>query len=172
MRLIVYHTRECDPKKCTALRLHRFGRVELFFDPKGLPLGAILLDPFSERALSREDLPVAEEKGLVALDCSWKRIKESTFRRGMVGRCLPYLLAANPTNFGKPTLLSTAEAFAAALYILGEKEAAREILRGFKWGESFFQLNQHMLERYSQCRNSQEIVEAQREFLPKKEMEG
>lgn len=166
MRLLVYHTRECDPRRCTALRLHRFGRVELLFNPRDIPKGAVLLDPFSEKALSREDLPLAEERGLVALDCSWKRIRESAFRRGMAGRCLPYLLAANPTNFGKPTLLSTAEALAAALYILGERELSREILKGFKWGESFFQLNRGMLERYSQCRNSSEIVRAQKEFLP------
>lgn len=140
--------------------------MELLFNPRDIPKGAVLLDPFSEKALSREDLPLAEERGLVALDCSWKRIRESAFRRGMAGRCLPYLLAANPTNFGKPTLLSTAEALAAALYILGERELSREILKGFKWGESFFQLNREMLERYSQCRNSSEIVGAQKEFLP------
>ena len=166
MRLIVYHTRECDPKRCTALRLYRFGKVELLFDHKKLPTGSILLNPFSEKALSREDLPIAEKRGLVALDCSWKRIQESTFVGRMEGRCLPYLLAANPTNYGKPTLLSTAEALAAALYIMGKKDAAREILKGFKWGDSFFQLNQSMLERYSECQNSLEVVEAQREFLP------
>jgi pre-rRNA-processing protein TSR3 len=166
VRLIVYHTRECDPKRCTGLRLYKFGRVELFFDHRKLPLGAILLNPFSEKALSREDLPTAEERGLVALDCSWKRIKESTFLGKMEGRCLPYLIAANPTNYGKPTLLSTAEALAAALYILGKKEAAREILKGFKWGDNFFQLNQSMLERYSECKTSQEVIQVQREFLP------
>jgi pre-rRNA-processing protein TSR3 len=166
VRLVVYHARECDPRRCTALRLHRFGRIELLFDPRGLPEGAVLLDPFSEKALSREDLPLAEERGLVALDCSWKRIRESTFRGRMAGRCLPYLLAANPTNFGKPTLLSTAEALAAALYILGKKDLSREILKGFKWGESFFQLNQEMLECYSRCESSLEVVEAQKKFLP------
>jgi len=166
VRLLVYHTGECDPKRCTALRLHKFGRVEIVTEPGKLPLGAVLLDPFSEKALSREDLPRAEERGLVALDCSWKRIRESRFRRKMVGRCLPYLIASNPTNFGKPTLLSTVEALAAALYLLGKKQAARKLLEGFKWGDTFFQLNGELLELYSRCRDSGEIVRVQREFLP------
>jgi pre-rRNA-processing protein TSR3 len=80
-------------------------------------------------------------------------------------RALPFLLAANPVNFGKPFKLSTVEAFAAALFILGEKEQAALILNKFKWGRTFLELNQEPLERYSKAANSTEVVKIQGEYL-------
>jgi pre-rRNA-processing protein TSR3 len=81
-------------------------------------------------------------------------------------RSLPYLVASNPTHYGKPTTLSTAEALAAALFILGYRERARDILAGFKWGPTFFELNREPLEAYAAATNSAEVVDAQRQFMP------
>ena len=80
-------------------------------------------------------------------------------------RALPFLLAANPVNFGRPFRLSTVEAFAAALYILGEKEQAALILGKFKWGQTFLELNLEPLERYSEAKDSSEIVQIQGEYM-------
>ncbi len=85
--------------------------------------------------------------------------------RRMVHRALPFLLAANAVNFGRPFKLSTVEAFAAALYILGEKEQAALILNKFKWGPIFLELNREPLERYSKSRDSTEVVRIQGEYL-------
>ena len=167
MELVVYNARECDPKKCTAMRLHRFGKIQMVFQPRDLPGGAILLDPFAEQALSRGDAEVARKHGLMALDCSWKQIEQiSRLRARMVHRALPYLVAANPTHYGRPTTLSTAEALAAALFILGDEARAKEILGKFKWGPTFLELNREPLEAYTRAKDSTEVVALQRQFMP------
>jgi pre-rRNA-processing protein TSR3 len=68
-------------------------------------------------------------------------------------------------NFGKPFKLSTVEAFAAALYILGEMGQAALILNKFKWGHSFLELNAEPLERYSKAKDSTEVVKIQEDYL-------
>jgi len=80
-------------------------------------------------------------------------------------RCLPYLIAANPTNYGVPTKLSTVEALAAALYIAGFKDKAERLLSIFKWGPNFIVLNQERLEGYAQAKDSAEVVEVQKGFI-------
>ncbi len=156
MNLYVYHARHCDPKKCTALKLARFNLVTLVHSLKDLPRSSLILDPFSPKALSPEDKTFTS---IAALDYSWETPPFKTPFR--TGRCLPYLIAANPTNYGKPTKLSTAEALASALYILGEKSKALNILSKFKWGETFVTLNQKFLDAYLEAHTSQDIITIQ-----------
>lgn len=166
MELIVYHAQECDPEKCTALKLEKFGKVDIIYSRKNIPSGSVLLNPFAEKALSREDLDTADENGLVAFDCSWNKIKGlQEFRGDYEPRSIPYLVAANPINYGHPTRLSTVEALSAALYIFGGRKRAENLLEGFKWGKSFLDLNEEPLEAYSEAKNSSEVVEAQKDFM-------
>ncbi|MHA1345176.1 MAG: ribosome biogenesis domain-containing protein, partial [Candidatus Heimdallarchaeaceae archaeon] len=83
------------------------------------------------------------------------------------GRALPFLVAANPVNYGKPSKLSTLEAIAAALYILGDKMQSEEILSLVKWGNEFLKINKDYLDRYSKAKNSKEIVQIQTEIMDK-----
>lgn len=167
INLSAYHTHQCDPKKCTAKKLARFDLVELYDNIKKLPSGAILLDPTAERAFSPADGEKAQ-KGLIVLDCSWEEV-ERVFpllrKKRMSHRALPFLLAANPVNYGKPFKLSSVEAFAAALYILGRKEQAERILSKFSWGPGFLELNRAPLEEYSKARNSAEMIEIQEGYM-------
>ncbi len=167
VRLIVYHTNEDDPKKCTAKKLHRFGYVSLEKNLRRLPYRAVLLHPFAEKSLSREDLQDAKHHGLVALDCSWKNAEQTfqALRIALVPRSLPFLLAANPVNYGKPYQLSTLEAFAAALYILGEVLHAEQILRIYSWGHRFLELNQEPLEEYRQADTSVKVIQAMNKYI-------
>ena len=80
-------------------------------------------------------------------------------------RTLPFLVASNPTNYGKPCKLSTAEAIAATFYIVGLKDNAVEIMSQFKWGPHFLKLNNELLEAYSSAKTSAEVVKIQNEFI-------
>lgn len=178
IKLLVYYIRQDDPKKCTAVHLNKMGKVELVHKAGNLPRNAVLLNPFSTKALSIEDLPAIQTKGLIGLDCSWVSAKKvfgieegnevqlkSTRSWRFVDRILPYLLAANPVNYGKPCKLSTAEALAAGLYIVGYKKDARYLMEGFKWGENFFALNFELLEAYADAKSSLEVVQIQNDYL-------
>jgi pre-rRNA-processing protein TSR3 len=167
MKVIVYHAGECDPKRCTTRRLDKQGKIKMIKQLKQIPTDALVLDPFATKAVSREDRITVEKYGIVGLDCSWKRIDKSSplFRGEKNSRSLPFLVAANPNNYGKPCILSTAEAVAATFYIVGLKNNAIQIMSSFKWGPHFIELNKELLEAYSQAKSSREVVMIQNEVI-------
>lgn len=166
IKIVVYHAGQCDPKKCTALKLKRHGLVRLVRQIKFLPRRAVVLNPLSKIAFSPADRERIEEHGLVALDFSWEHAEKPLLKnvRG-TSRCLPYLVAGNPVNFGCPTKLSTVEALSAALYIAGFKEEAYRLLSVFKWGHTFIDINKERLESYAMAKNSNEVVKFQERFV-------
>jgi len=167
MKLIVYHANEDDPKKCSARKLHKFGFVELETKIRKTPKDAILLNPFAEKSLSKEDLSIAEKHGILAVDCSWKNAEKSFdfLDKRCKSRALPFVVAANPVNYGKPFKLTTLEAFAAALYILGDIEKAEEMLNLYKWGPTFLVLNKGPLGDYRKAENSAEIIKIMKQYM-------
>ncbi|QLG28045.1 DUF367 family protein [Halorarum halophilum] len=162
MDLHVRYEGDDDPDKCTARKLARFDLAELHRSDRATPFG-VVLNPHAERALSPAD--AAESNALVALDCSWESAGEARFSLPGEHRALPYLVAANPVNFGRPMRLTTVEALAAALRIFGEAEHAERILAKFTWGETFLEMNEEPLRRYSECADSSEVVAVQGEYL-------
>jgi len=166
IRIVVYHAEQDDPRKCTTLKLKRFGLARVVHRVKALPRGAVVLNPFAAKALSPADRSTIIRRGLAAIDCSWIHVSQ-VFEINTLGasRALPYLVAANPVNFGTPTKLSTVEALSAALYIAGFREEAERLLSKFKWGLEFIRLNQKYLDAYAGTKNSAEVVELQRGFM-------
>jgi len=154
----------CDPKKCTSKKLARFGLITTFAKAHQLPRGGVVLHPEAGVALSRKDATAAESGGLGVIDTSWKRGPFPQLKNHRQ-RALPYLLAANPVNYGKPFILSSVEALAAALVILGHEEQGKFILTKFSWGDQFLTLNREPLSEYEKARTSAEVVEAQNQFL-------
>lgn len=166
VKIIIYHARQCDPKKCTALKLKRHGLIRLVHQMKFLPKRAIVLNPFSQIAFSPADRQRIESFGLAALDCSWEHAEKVLIKHARgTSRCLPFLIAGNPVNFGKPTKLTTVEALVAALYIAGFKEEALQLLSIFKWGHTFLELNKERLESYTSAKDSKAVVELQKNFI-------
>jgi len=161
MELLIYHANQCDPKKCSGKKLARFELVRLTKHINQLK-PFLVLSPFSEKALSPADKGA---RGLAALDCSWAHAEEVFSHFRLQERALPFLLAANPVNFGKPFKLSTVEALAAGLVILGDPKQAELILSKFNWGHVFLELNREPLQEYSAANDSTEVVRIQMEYL-------
>ncbi|KAK9037697.1 hypothetical protein V6N11_022599 [Hibiscus sabdariffa] len=82
-----------------------------------------------------------------------------------LGISVPWLVAANPVNYGRPCELSCVEALSAALIICGEEETANLLLGKFKWGHAFLSLNRELLKAYSECENSADIISVQNSWL-------
>lgn len=168
-RIVIYHANQCDPKKCTGLKLERYGLARTVSKIRFLPKRALVLNPFSEIAFSPTDKQRLADFGVVALDCSWEHAQKVLSRhvRG-TSRCLPVLIAGNPVNFGKATKLTTAEAIAAALYIAGLRQEATKVLSIFTWGHTFLELNGELLENYAGAKDSTEVVDIQRRLMSRR----
>jgi pre-rRNA-processing protein TSR3 len=167
IRMYVYHANEDDPRKCSARKLAKFGYVKLETHIRRMPHDCILLNPFAERSLSREDLNIAKKNGITAVDCSWKNAEKSFdfLDKHNHPRALPFLVAVNPVNYGKPGKLTTLEAIVAALYILGYVEKAERLMGLYKWGPHFLTMNKEPLEDYKKAKNSKEIIDIMKQYF-------
>ncbi|MFW3146499.1 MAG: DUF367 family protein [Thermoplasmatota archaeon] len=166
---VILHLSQDDPRKCSARKMARFGKARLIDRFHDITHGSLLLDPFSKVALSPADKGILLTRGLMAVDCSWEDAERVFFKikkiQRMENRALPLLLATNPVKFGKWGELSTLEAIAASYFIMGYKEDAIDMMRLYNWGANFIDINREPLEAYSECRNSTEVVEVQKEFI-------
>lgn len=156
---------QCDPKKCSGRKLARKGYVKtLKLTQK---FNGVVLTPMATKCLGPDDKEIIESCGLGVVDCSWAKLAETPFSKMKSGhpRLLPYLIATNPINYGNPCKLSCVEAFAAAFWIVGLKESGRELLSKFKWGHSFYEVNEELLDEYAKCKDGAEVVKKQMDFL-------
>mmetsp|Transcript_10285 Transcript_10285/g.22899 ORF Transcript_10285/g.22899 Transcript_10285/m.22899 type:complete len:323 (-) Transcript_10285:62-1030(-) len=163
---------QCDPKRCTGARLARRGVFKTM--PLKQPFRGLVLSPNGTMSVSPADRPILEDLGLSVIDCSWARLAEIPFKQMRAGhhRLLPFLVCANPVNYGKPSKLSCAEAAAATLYICGHVDAAKAVLDEFGWGKEFIKLNAELLELYRTSADADDVVKRQNDWLEKVEKEG
>lgn len=156
--IFIYDMRQDDPKKCTSRKLVRF-HLATAITRSRLPNNAILLNPRATKVLLSVDTSIAEKGGVLAIDCSWKKVEHTwPFPIRKLDRRLPCLVAANPVHYGRVFELSSLEALAAALYLLNREDQARKILSIYKWGPNFLTLNQPLLHDYQQATTRQEIL--------------
>ena len=160
--LYAYRDNSCDPRKCTVKKLEKAGFLTIFTKISQIPRNTLLLDPTAEQALSPAD---KYARSITVLDCSWVVLDTGKVRSWRIRRALPFLVAANPVNFGKPCMLSSVEALAAALFILGNKERATAVLSKVSWGVRFLEVNQEPLDLYADAKDSTDVIKIQELFI-------
>jgi pre-rRNA-processing protein TSR3 len=160
--LYAYRDNSCDPRKCTVKKLEKAGFLKIFNKISQIPRNTLLLDPTADQALSPADKYV---KSITVLDCSWVVLDTGKVRSWRIRRALPFLIAANPVNFGKPCVLSSVEALAAALYIIGEEDRATELLSKVSWGIRFLEVNKEPLDLYRNAKDSIEVIKIQELYI-------
>jgi len=144
-----------DPKKCTAAKLVKFGLAKPI---NQITPRTLVLDPFSKKILLKSDKKLISS--ITAIDCSWN-LTITVFSKKFSGihRKLPPLLAGNPVNYSKLNKLTTVEALAAAVYIMGDFTLASSLLDKFKWGHTFYALNKNLLNDYCKAESESNIFE-------------
>lgn len=169
LRLRMWDFAQCDPKRCTGARLVKRGMFENM--PLKQPFRGLVLSPNATKSISPADKEILEGGGMSLIDCSWARLEEIPWKQMQSGhhRLLPFLVAANTVNYGRPSKLSCVEAAAATLYICGKFDAAIFLLEQFSWGMEFLRLNQEVLDIYASCSDADEVVARQNEWLEKAE---
>ncbi len=165
MKALVYMMHQDDPFRCTAARLAKFNLAEPI---RSIRKTSIVLNPFSLTPITKKDTDISDS--VCSIDCSWERVEEVLKNQKLIaqgiGRRLPAMLAGNPTNYAKLGKLSSAEALAGALYILGEKALAGKIMDKFKWGHTYLELNSDLLEDYAQAEQVEQIAKIEQEYFP------
>ena len=128
----------------------------------------IVLAADAAQILSPADAPVIAAQGLAGVNCSWRGLDAVPFAalgRPELRRRLPFLVAANEVNYGKPLYLNTAEALAAALRIAGLTRDAELLLAPFASGRAFFALNADAFEAYAAAVDGDGVAAAEARFL-------
>jgi pre-rRNA-processing protein TSR3 len=165
VRLGMWDFAQCDPKRCSGRRLVRMNMIDEF--KVAQRFRGIILTPSGTRVISPADKEIVSASGLAVVDCSWAELEKVPFAKLPKGneRLLPFLVAANTVNYGRPYKLNCAEAFIAGLLICGFREDAQKIMDKFSYGEEFYRLNEELWTLYEACKDGTEIIQAQNAYL-------
>lgn len=168
--IAMWDLNHCDPKKCSGRKLSRLGIIENLRLGQKFP--GVVLTPVGTNCVSPVDKEIVQLNGIAVVDCSWAKLDETPFNKMRTPhpRLLPFLVAANPINYGKPCKLSCVEAIAATLYITGYKQEAQWYMGKFSWGHAFIELNETLLDKYAECKSSEDVLKVQNEYLEQEQM--
>ncbi|KAK6049989.1 Kae1-associated kinase Bud32, partial [Cooperia oncophora] len=183
-KLAMYDFNQCDPKRCSGRKLLRAGLISEVRLGSRFP--GLVLSPTGKTTLAPSDRDFIDQYGLGVVDCSWKEVERTPLHKVKAPehRLLPYLVAANSVNYGRPCHLTCAEALAAGtastivipgvpdvlnvffqgLYIIGHVRAAEELMKQFTWGPHFIDLNRELLDSYASCGTHEEIMDWEDQF--------
>lgn len=172
VKLAMWDFDHCDPKRCSGKKLERLGLIKNL--RVGQKFSGIIVSPNGKGVVCPEDREIVENFGSAVVECSWARLEEVPFNKigGKHERLLPYLVAANPVNYGRPWRLNCVEAIAACFAIVGHSDWAELLLSNFSWGLTFLKINKELIDVYSRCTDSDSVQRAQEEWLVKIENEA
>ena len=125
-----------DPKRDSGSKLQRLGLAKTLKLGKSFP--GVVLSSEATCVISPADADIVLQHGIAGINCSWNRLSEIPFGsmgKGRHHRVLPFLIAANPVNYGRPFKMNTAEAMTACMYIAGFKDDALQMMEPFSYGE-------------------------------------
>lgn len=171
VKLAMWDFDHCDPKRCSGKKLERLGLI------KSLRVGekfqGIVVSPNGNNVVCPDDKEIVEQHGASVVECSWARLDEVPFNKigGKHERLLPYLVAANQVNYGRPWKLNCVEALAACFAIIGRMDWASELLSHFSWGLGFLELNKDLIEVYQRCTDPASVKKAEDLWLQQLEDE-
>jgi len=155
----------CDPRRCSGKKLSRLGLIKEL--KVGTRFRGIVVSPKGTQVINPSDREIVLKAGLAVVECSWARLDDVPFNKiaSPHERLLPYLLATNPTNYGKPWRLNCVEALAAAFYITGFDAYAERLLGAFGWGGAFWEVNRTFFEQYKKCQDAAEVNATQERII-------
>lgn len=161
----------CDPKRCSGKKLMKLGMMRDLH--MGQRHNGVIITPNGKQVVAPDDRELMDQFGAAVVECSWARTQEVQWNKvgGKCERLLPYLVAANTVNYGKPWRLNCVEALAAAFYICGHAEWAEQILEPFSYGPSFLQINQTLLKKYAACTDAASVKQAEADWMQQLERE-
>ncbi|VDL66801.1 unnamed protein product [Nippostrongylus brasiliensis] len=171
-KLAMYDFNQCDPKRCSGRKLLRAGLISEVRLGSRFP--GLVLSPTGKTTLAPCDREFIDQYGLGVVDCSWKEVERTPLHKVKAPehRLLPYLVAANSVNYGRPCHLTCAEALAAGLYIVGHVQAAERVMKQFTWGPHFIELNRELLDIYAGCHTPEEVIRKQTQYLERLDKEA
>lgn len=161
----------CDPKRCSGKKLMKLGLMREL--SVGQRHSGVIISPNAKRTISPADRELMEQYGAAVVECSWARVKEVPWTKvgGQCERLLPYLVAANSVNYGKPWRLNCVEALGAAFYICGHPDWAADVLSHFPYGQSFLDINSSILKRYAACADEEAVKKTEEAWMARLEKE-
>ncbi len=162
VRIGFIYLHQDDPAKSTMKKLQKFNLAEqINRDKMG---GYVVLRYDAEKTLLPVDRSQVSRKGICIIEGSWNLGDLlGSYRKG-TERKLPVLMAGNPVNFGKFNKLSSVEAVAAALFITGYADQAKEVMGKFTWGHTFMELNIELLKSYAGCQSADDLEKVYLDF--------
>lgn len=161
----------CDPKRCSGKRLMKLGLMRELHVGQRHP--GVIISPNGKKVLSPADTPIVEQFGAAVVECSWARVNEVQWSKvgGKCERLLPYLVAANTVNYGKPWRLNCAEALAACFAICGHLDWAEQVLEPFGYGSAFIEINSSLFKRYAACKDEVAVKKVEESWMARLEKE-